>query len=117
MNNLWPDDWLVKNTSRKSEIRYYDNKKEITLYNGLVRRTFRLLPNAACIDYKNMMNGQQLLRAVSPEAKLIINRKEYNVGGLYGQKEKAYLLPEWVNGFTDNENDFHFVKYESKIFH
>ncbi|HKC35186.1 MAG TPA: hypothetical protein VKB95_03955 [Chitinophagaceae bacterium] len=112
MDNLWPKDWIVKNTSRKSEIIYYDEKKEIALYNGLFKRTFRLLPNAACIDYKNMMNGQQLLRAVSPEARLIINGKEYNVGGLYGQEEKAYLLPEWVNGFTDNKNDFHFVKYE-----
>ena len=112
MDNLWPEDWIVKNTSRKSEIIYYDEKKEIALYNGLFKRTFRLLPNAACIDYKNMMNGQQLLRAVSPEARLIINGKEYNVGGLYGQEEKAYLLPEWVNGFTDNKNDFHFVKYE-----
>src|SRR5258705_3128783 len=112
MDNLWPEDWIVKNTSRKSEIIYYDEKKEIALYNGLFKRTFRLLPNAACIDYKNMMNGQQLLRAVSPEARLIINGKEYNVGGLYGQEEKAYLLPEWVNGFTDNKYDFHFVKYE-----
>ena len=29
-----------------------------------------------------------------PEAVIDINGKEYNVGGQYGQKEKAYLLPE-----------------------
>lgn len=112
LNDRWPDDWLVKNTTGKSQAVYYNGKKEITLHNGLVRRVFRLFPNVTCIDYKNMMNGQQLLRAVSPEARLTINGKEFNVGGLYGQKEKAYLLPEWADEFISNENDFQFLKYE-----
>ena len=111
INNLWPEDWLVKNTNRESQAIYYAGKNEITLYNGLVKRTFRLLPNVACIDYKNMINGQQLLRAISPEARLTINGKEYNVGGLHGQKEKAYLLPEWVDSFSNNENDFQYINY------
>lgn len=111
LNNLWPDDWLVKNTNRASRVIYSGGKKEITLYNGLVKRTFRLLPNVTCIDYKNMLNGQQLLRAVSPEARLTINGKEYNVGGLHGQKEKAYLLPEWVDSFRNNETDFQYINY------
>jgi hypothetical protein len=110
-NNLWPEDWLVKKVSRSSEIIYSENKKEITLYNGLVRRTFRLSPNVACIDYKNMMNGQQILRAVSPEARLTINGKEFRIGGLRGQKEKAYLLPEWVDSFTAGESDFQYIRY------
>ena len=59
LNNLWPTDWLVDKVTRKSQAIYYADKKEITLYNGLVKRTFRLLPNAACIDYKNMITGQQ----------------------------------------------------------
>src|SRR5436190_114584 len=111
LNNLWPTDWLVDKVTRKSQAIYYADKKEITLYNGLVKRTFRLLPNAACIDYKNMITGQQLLRAISPEARLTINEKEYKVGGLHGQKEKAYLLPEWVDSFSNNENDFQYINY------
>ena len=59
-----------------------------------------------------MITGQQLLRAVMPEAVITINGKEYNVGGLHGQKEKAYLLPEWLDNFTKGENDFQFVSYE-----
>ena len=113
LNNLWPDDWLIKKTTKESQVVYYADTKEITLFNGLVKRTFKLAPNLVCIDYKNMMNGQQLLRAVSPEARLTINSKVYNVGGLAGQKEKAYLLPEWLDNFTGNENDFQFVKYET----
>jgi hypothetical protein len=111
-NNLWPTDWLIAKPGRSSEVLVIQEKKEIVLYNGLVRRTFKLSPNLTCIDFKNMMNGQQLIRAVSPEARLTINGKIYNVGGLYGQKEKAYLLPEWLDSFTTNRNDFQFTRYE-----
>jgi len=111
INNLWPGDWLVNKPGRESEVLYNEKNKEITLYNGLVKRTFRVLPNAACIDYKNMMNGQQLLRAISPEARLTIDGKEFHVGGLHGQKEKAYLLTQWVDSFTNSENDFQFISY------
>ncbi|HWC55057.1 MAG TPA: hypothetical protein VG676_15830, partial [Chitinophagaceae bacterium] len=105
-------DWLVTSLREKAEIFKSADGKNIILSNGLVRRTIRLFPNATCIDYKNMITGQQLLRSVSAEARLVIDGKEYNVGGLYGQKEKAYLLPEWVDGFMKNENDFQFEKYE-----
>jgi hypothetical protein len=105
-------DWLVTSLKQRAEIFKSADGKNIILSNGLVRRTIRLFPNATCIDYKNMITGQQLLRSVSAEARLVIDGKEYNVGGLYGQKEKAYLLPEWVDGFAKNENDFQFEKYE-----
>ena len=68
-------------------------------------------PNVTCIDYKNLSNGQQLLRAAKAEARLTINGKDYNVGGLYGQHENAYLLPAWVDGFKDSSIDFHCTGY------
>lgn len=102
-------DWLVNPVRQKADV--YADGKNIILSNGLVKRTFRIQQNVACIDYSNMSSGQQLLRAVKPEARLIIDGKEYNVGGLYGQKEKAYLLPEWVSGFKNNENDFQFQSF------
>lgn len=111
-DKLFAGDWLVKPVSQKAGIYISDDKKDVTLYNGLVKRTFRLLPNVTCIDYKNMITGQQLLRAVMPEAVITINGKEYNVGGLYGQKEKAYLLPAWLDQFTKGESDFQFVGYK-----
>ena len=109
--HLATSDWLIKAPQQKAEIFKSSDGKDVTLYNGLVKRSFRITPNVACIDYKNMTNGQQLLRAVKAEAILKINNKEYNVGGLYGQKENAYLLPESVNHFTSDENDFQFVDY------
>ena len=108
---LYQRDWLVQPVEEKAGIYKSSDNRDITLSNGLVKRTFRLSPNVACTDYKNMITGQQLLRAVMPEAVITINGSDYNVGGLYGQKEKAYLLPEWLDKFTKDENDFQFVNY------
>lgn len=109
--SLTKTDWLIKSTDATARFFSSADKKDIILYNGLVKRTFRLYPNVVCTDYKNMVTGQQLLRAVMPEAIVNINGKEYNVGGLYGQKEKAYLLPEWLDTFTKGAADFQFATY------
>lgn len=84
------------------------------LWNGMVKRVFRLLPNLACTDYINLYTGRQLLRAVREEARLTINGKTYRVGGLIGQKEKAYLLPEWLDHFTAGAGDFKYVSFSIK---
>jgi len=105
-------DWLVHPINNKAEVYQSKDGKDLVLYNGLVKRTFRLQPNVACIDYKNMSNGQQLLRAVKPEAQVKIDGASYNIGGLYGQQENAYLLPEWVAGFSANEKDFQLLEYK-----
>ncbi len=111
-DQLISTDWLVNPVSLKAEVYVGSNEKDLILYNGLVKRTFRIRPNVACIDYKNMSNGQQLLRAIKPEAKVIINYKEYNIGGLHGQTEKAYLLPDSIRKYTVGKNDFQFEKFE-----
>ena len=102
--NSTQNDWLINPITKKAII--YEDKKNIILNNGLVKRVFRIQPNAACIDYTNLINGQQLIRAIKPEAKIEINGKEYNVGGLTGQKELAYLLPEWVDKMEAGKDDF-----------
>jgi hypothetical protein len=111
-NKISTTDWLVRPVKEVANIYFSEDRKDIILYNGLVRRTFRLNPNVACIDYENLSNGQQLLRAVKPEAKITINGKEYNVGGLNGQKENAYLLPEWLDNFSAGGDDFKLASYE-----
>ena len=97
-------DWLVTPVTQKAEV--ITEGKNIILYNGLVKRAFRIEPNVVCIDYKNLSNGQQLLRAVKPEARIVVNGKTYNIGGLMGQKENAYLLPEWIDKLTVGKDDF-----------
>lgn len=105
-------DWLVTPVKDKAAVLVTANGKDITLSNGLVKRSFRISPNVACFDYQNLSNGQQLLRAVKPEAIVGLNGKEYNIGGLYGQKENAYLLPAWLENFTAGSNDFQYYKHE-----
>ncbi len=106
------DDWLVKPVTVKAEVLKSADGKDIILYNGLVKRVFRVTPNLACTDYINLHTGRQLLRAVKEEARLIIDGKSYNIGGLHGQLEKAYLLPEWVDKFTTGPRDFKYVSFE-----
>ena len=108
-------DWLINNKDYNASISVSDDGN-LVLCNGLVKRTFRLKPNVVCIGYENMVNSQQLLRAVKPEAELIIDSKKYNIGGLHGQKEHAYLLPEWIDSFSSDKTDFQFISYsESSI--
>jgi len=111
LNSTTTEDWLVKPVNVKSEVYISKDKKDIILYNGLVKRVFRITPNVACIDFKNMSNGQQLLRAIKPEARVTINGSTFDIGGLHGQKENAYLIPQWVDTFTSDPNDFQFVNY------
>ncbi len=103
-------DWLIHPIVQKAAVT--EIGQTIILNNGLVRRTFLRSANLACIDYTNLYNNQQLLRAVKPEAKVIINGKEYNVGGLTGQKENAYLIPNWVDKMLAGKEDFVMCGYK-----
>ncbi|MFT6205270.1 MAG: hypothetical protein ACI9V1_002921 [Spirosomataceae bacterium] len=112
-DRLIEKDWLVHPVTQKAEI--IKDGKDLILYNGLVKRAFRISPNVACYDYKNVSTGQQLLRAVQPEAKITINGKPYNIGGLHGQKERAYLLPEWLDNLEIGKEDFAFTDYKVSV--
>lgn len=110
-NEIAQEDWLIKPPTAKANVYIAEKEGSLILYNGLVRRSFKVAPNFACYDFQNMTSSQQLLRAIRPEAKLIIDGKEYNVGGLIGQQEKAYLQQEWMKGFKAGAEDFMFTGY------
>jgi len=105
-------DWLVKDISLESGIFRGENEKDIIISNGLISRTFRLSPNCATVDYKNLVNEETLLRGVSPEASLTINGKEYLVGGLDGQIEYGYLKTEWLDDMKNPEGSFQLINFE-----
>ena len=104
-------DWLISKSNAQAEIYRSIDKKDIILFNGLLKRVFRLQPNLACTDFTNLSNGQQLIRAVKPEARLTIDGETYNIGGLDGQKENAYLLRGWIDFFTADKNDFQYQSF------
>jgi hypothetical protein len=90
-------DWLVEPTRRKAGVYRGDNPTQVVMTNGLIRREWRLSPGGACVSFDNLMTGESLLRAVSPEAKLSIDGKPQTIGGLVGQPDYAYLRREWVD--------------------
>lgn len=105
-------DWLLNSAGYVATVKTNENKKEVTLDNGLVKRTFRIAPSVVCIDYQNQVNGQQLLRAIKPEARVTINDQIYEIGGLTGQKENAYIRPEWLDQFTPGNQAFKMTGFE-----
>ena len=99
LNSVSPD-WLVTSFPQKAGIYRTTHNDEITMSNGLIRRSWRLRPNAATVGYDNLMTGAAILRSVKPEAYVKLDWQELTVGGLKGQKDCAYLRPEWVDQMT-----------------
>jgi hypothetical protein len=102
-------DWLIQPIQQKANINIQDNY--IELNNGLAKRIFYIGPNLACIDYTNLSNGQQLLRSIEPEARVVMDGQMYNVGGLIGQTEKAYLIKGSEKKLLSDKNAFQYKGY------
>lgn len=105
-------DWLIDPSPYKARLDVLGQRSEIALDNGLIRRTFRLKPNAATVGLDNLMTGAAMLRGVKPEAVVEIDGLRYDVGGLKGQPNYAYLDPRWLDRLTADANAFAFVGYE-----
>ena len=104
-------DWLITPVLTRAGVYKTADGGDWILFNGLVKRAFHLSPNVVCTDYKNLITGQQLLRAVKPEARVVIDGKSYNVGGLYGQRENAYFMPSWLPELKAGREDFTLKNY------
>jgi hypothetical protein len=105
-------DWFITGTKAKAALYRSQDNKELILDNGLIKRVFRLKPNLACVAFSNLISGEQLIRAVSPEAIITINGKKYNIGGLQGQPKHAYLKDKWLDAMSSDQKDFKFVSYD-----
>jgi len=102
-------DWLLDSRSYKAGVFRGKTSEEIVLQNGLLRRTFKLTPNAATIGLDNLMTGEAILRSVEPEATVTIDGQAFSVGGLRGQPDRAYLLPEWTAKLTNDPGALEFA--------
>lgn len=106
------EDWLVKQIKEPVTIEKSLDGKEIILSNGLISRTFRIQPNAATIAYDNLMTGESIIRGIKPEAIVELDGHKYQVGGLQGQLEYAYLQPGTIDTLSSNPDAFHFKDFE-----
>lgn len=105
-------DWLIDGVAFRAEVNVTEDGKRIELSNGLLRRTFSLTPNVATIALDNLMTGQSELRAVRPEALLVINGKEYPVGGLAGQPVNNFLSDDFLERMQLCDTAFVMTGYE-----
>ncbi len=103
------NDWLVQPFHQPASVEERDNR--LILSNGLIRRTFATSPNFVTVDYTHQITGSSLLRGIKPEAILTINGNEFEVGGLKGQPDYAYLDSDWIADLTNDENAFQFREY------
>ncbi|MFH0991041.1 MAG: alpha-galactosidase [bacterium] len=102
-------DWLLTPRTYKAQI--LKTTKNLTLTNGLISRRIQLSPNAATVDYRNLMTGDAIIRAIQPEGVLVLNGSRIEVGGLKGQVEKAYLKEEWLDALTTDSHAFQFTSF------
>lgn len=110
------DDWLVNPVPYVAHIRYDADNHQVILENGLTRRVVLVTPNAATIDYHNVTTGEQLVRAVGPEASVTINGIVCAIGGLEGQPGQGFLKKEWLGQLRDNSaaNTYHFTTWREE---
>ena len=104
-------DWLVERSGWPARIEVREKEGEITLTNGLVERTFLLAPNFATISVTNLVAGAAVIRGIKPEAIVEIDGHRYEVGGLKGQPDYAYLDRAWLPGLASDAAAFQFVSY------
>lgn len=110
-------DWLISAPKEGAKLYRSDHPQELVLSNGLIARRFRLAPNAATVGLINLMTGEDLLRAIKPEARLTLRKGTdkptvVDIGGLTGQPNLAYLTPEWIDRMTASKDSFKLVGWK-----
>ena len=106
-------DWLIDGAPFVAELHHDSQAGRLVLTNGLVRRTWALAPNAACIGLDDLVRGASLLRATNPEARLVIDGQPQELGGLVGQANRAFLLEEDIAQLTSAVGAWEFRDFES----
>jgi hypothetical protein len=106
-------DWLLDPSPFKAQVARSADGREVVLDNGLVRRVIRLAPNAATVSFENLMTGESIIRAVRPEASVVLDGVRYEVGGLRGQPLQSFLKPAWIETLKANPEAFQFANLKT----
>ncbi len=87
-------DWLLDPSSYKADARVEGDA--LVLDNGLVRRVMTMRPGVATTSFKCLATDEELVRGISPEARVTFDGKEYEVGGMTGQPILNYFTADWL---------------------
>lgn len=105
-------DWLIDDSNSEGSVYRSKDEKSLILDNGLVRRTIRLVPNAATVGLHDLRTGANLLRSVRPEAIVVVDGKTLKIGGLSGQPDHAYLTPAWIDSLREDPDSLQLTGWE-----
>jgi hypothetical protein len=104
-------DWFLNAAAYPARIEARASSGDIVLTNGLIERRIRVSPEAATVEYRNLMTGEAIIRAVRPEAVVELDGRRYPVGGLLGQPDQAYLLELWLEVMPGDPSAFHYLRH------
>jgi hypothetical protein len=102
-------DWLIEPHSFRARVEHDKATGEVSLTNDLIQRTFLTGANFATIEFRNLVSGQSMIRAIRPEASLTIDGKKIDVGGLTGQTNQAYFTRDEVRRLEADPAAMRFV--------
>ena len=109
-------DWMVNPVKTPVQLLMQKQSDRLSakllLTNGLLSREFYVAENLACVGFKNEYNDAQFLRAIKPEARVMIDSTWYDIGGLSGQPEKSYLVERWYKDLIAEPAAFRFTGLE-----
>lgn len=109
-DKLQEEDWLIKEIATPCQLIVEKSPdksmSKFRLDNGIINRTFLFSGNTACVSYRNLNNGAEYLRGIKPEARIMIDSVWYEVGGLKGQPEYAYLVDSWYKDLEPSPRAF-----------
>lgn len=111
-NYQLPDDWLVSDRSFPARVEQSADGSQVTIDNGLIRRTFQVGPGTATIAFDNLMTGNSILRAVRPEGEITVDQRSISIGGLVGQPDHAFRTPGWLREMQPDPSSFVYVGHE-----
>ncbi|MEY3052269.1 MAG: hypothetical protein RLY31_2054 [Bacteroidota bacterium] len=105
------NDWLIHPSDCQTAV-FREGTRDIILSNGLLLRRWHVYPGFATTHVTLTANRENFVRGVKPEARLVLDGDTVNIGGLDGQPEYAYLLPEWLDAMTAPPDAFRLDAYD-----
>ena len=106
-------DWLVERPMHAAGAFKSLDGRSVILDNGLLRRTILIGESLATVGLDDLSSGEALLRAAGPEARLVIDGEEVDVGGVTGQPNAAFVDPAWLETARANAGGFKLVRIET----
>ncbi len=101
-------DWMVTPCTTPVTVHLDQDTRLLSIQNGLIELTFTTSPNCALVGFKNLVTDESMLRAVSPLGDVTLAGNRYDIGGLQGQPDRAFLRADWVKTLTAIPSSFQY---------